>query len=284
KGRKMIKIIFLLIVGLIVLFAMAVNIGKWSFNKKVDGMVSAMMKQVEFGKSEIVTEKDIAYLPEPVQKCMRYSGVIGSERVRTVRLKMRGEIRMKKESSWWPTTAEEYYTVNPPRLIWKANVKVAPLVSFKVVDSYLDGKGTMLGKLFALFPLVKGEGPEMDEAGLMRYLNECTWFPGALIEDNIKWEAINEKSARATLTDGNLQATAIFYFDEQGRIVDFEAQRYNSDAKKKLKWTTPVSGYRKYGKINLASGGSAIWHSESGVFNYIRLEILDAEYNIPELY
>ncbi|MUW14155.1 hypothetical protein GJ633_05405 [Halorubrum sp. CBA1125] len=70
----------------------------------------------------------------------------------------------------------------------------------------------------------------MNEAELQRYLSETPWFPTALLSAaGLTWESIDERSARATLNDGDVTATAVFHFDEEGYLTQLTADRYRQD-------------------------------------------------------
>ena len=56
-------------------------------------------------KPDIVQEEHVRGLPVPVQKHLRYAGIVGKARVSTVRLRQTGHIRLKKEQRWMPFTA-----------------------------------------------------------------------------------------------------------------------------------------------------------------------------------
>jgi hypothetical protein len=122
----------------------------------------------------------------------------------------------------------------------------------------------------------------------MRYFNEMQWFPSSLVSGNVAWEAIDANSARSTLTDRGMSVSATFYFDDEGKITNFIAERGRSTDGGTLvhtKWSTPISEYRTYGNgLRLPSKGEAIWHLDSGDYSYIKLEITDVEYNNPTLY
>ena len=45
-----------------------------------------------------------------------------------------------------------------------------------------------------------------------------------------------------------------------------------------------ISGYKEFHGIRIPIGGEAIWKLDSGDFSYIKLEIMDIEYNKPTLY
>jgi uncharacterized protein DUF6544 len=56
----------------------------------------------------------------------------------------------------------------------------------------------------------------------------------------------------------------------------------SSDGKsvKKGRWSTPLSHYRSFGPVRLASGGEARWHEPSGDYAYIELTLDEVEYNV----
>ena len=55
--------------------------------------VLAELEKVKDVKRSILTEKDIAYLPEIVQRYLHFVGVIGKEKVVTFRAECKGGIR-----------------------------------------------------------------------------------------------------------------------------------------------------------------------------------------------
>jgi len=80
--------------------------------------------------NSIITEEDISGLPESVQRYLRYSKVIGHENISCVRLRQQGFIKMNPDGKWIPLEAEEYYTVDPPALLWYCRAKMMPLLTF----------------------------------------------------------------------------------------------------------------------------------------------------------
>ncbi|MFH1258203.1 MAG: DUF6544 family protein [Elusimicrobiota bacterium] len=255
-----------------------VVMGNLSFKSKIKKEVKELFKNSPDTKKEIIKEEDITNLPEPIQRYLRYSRIIGKEKIKAVRLKQKGQIR-REGKKWMAIKAEQYYSAGRPGFIWVANMNIV-----KVRDKYIEGKGNMLIKLLSIFVLGEAKGPEMDEASLMRYFNEMMWFPTEYLSDKIKWETIDKNSAKATYTDGALSCQAALYINEQCQLVNFIAKRYNSDRKKLFKWSTPISEYREVNGLRLPVKGEAIWHLDTGDFCYIKLEVTDIEYNNPEMY
>jgi hypothetical protein len=280
------KKILIIIAVIIVLIIIAVLIGKLSFDRMVSKEVADMFKNAGNEKLERITEADINRLPEPVQKYMRYTRIVGKDKIHTVRLKQIGRIRMKPDAKWMPFEAEQYYRTDTPAFIWKANVKFAPLLWISGRDSLIDGKGNMLIKLLSLIKVVDGSGPELDQGALCRYLNEAMWFPAAYLSDYIKWEPIDANSARASMTVNGAIASALLKFSDEGKLLDFVAQRFMSSGDKYVKelWSTPVEDYKEFNNIVLPAKGRAVWILKTGDFCYIELELVDIEYNVAEEY
>jgi hypothetical protein len=248
--------------------------------------VRGMFGQMRGTEPGTVTEADLAGLPEPVQRYLRYTGVVGMERIRAVRLKQTGSMRIKQDKPWMPLKAVQYYTTDPPAFIWQGSVKAAPLFRITARDRYLAGRGNMRIKLLGLFKIADARAPELDQGTLLRFLNEGMWFPTVYLEDYVRWEAIDSVSARATMSYGEITASAVLHFNELGQLANFVAERYMEDSGKyRLEtWSTPVNQYGEMNGIMLPVSGEAIWHLESGDFPYIRLEITDLEYGVPAPY
>ena len=157
-----------------------------------------LSKQTEL-TAKTIAEEDLKELPEPAQRYFRYTGVIGTQPIKTVSLKQRGFFRMKEGQKMMPMTAEQYYTTNPPSFLWYGQITPLPLFSIKARDRLIDGKGSMLIKLLGLFKVGEASGAEMDQAALTRYLSEAIWFPTALLNEYVRWAPVDANSAKATI-------------------------------------------------------------------------------------
>ncbi len=275
-----------ILVGLIVVIVVATLIGKKTFTGKVHREVTAIYRQATPVHPDIVTESEVGGLPEPVQRWLRVSGIIGNERILTVRLKQQGEFRMSPDGSWMPFTAEQYYTTERPAFIWYTTMKPSPFLPITGRDRYWQGRGNMLIKLLSIVPVVDATGPEMNQGTLVRYLNEMMWFPSAALNEYVHWEAIDDTSARAIMEYQGISGSAVFYFNQRGEMTNMVADRYRSvdDRFELAPWATPIQGYKEFSGTRIPYRGEGVWHLDSGDFSYIRVEITDIEYNEPELY
>lgn len=278
----------LIALGAVLAVALAiVGIGNISFNRTFKNKVERLFNNQQQATGNVITEEDIKDLPEPVQRYLRYTGVIGKGRVSTVRLKQKGAMRPNPNGNWIPLEAEEYYTVDTPGFVWRGRLMMAPLITASAHDMYLNGKGNMHVKALSTITVVDAKGKDADEASLMRYFNEMTWFPTAYVNDKVKWEPIDTNSARATMTDHGITVSAVFYFDNEGRLTNFVAERGRDTGGGKLvrtKWSTPITNYKTFNGLRLPSKAEAVWHLDSGEYPYIRVEVTDIEYDSSSLY
>lgn len=275
---------FVVAVG--VVYLGVVSIGSVMFERKVKGEIEKLFAGIDKDKVEIITEEDVAKLPEPVQRWLQRVQIIGKEKIVSVRLKQEGFFRTKEGGSWMPFKATQYYRTDPPGFIWYVTMKPFPFFVIKGRDSYYEGRGNMLIKLFSLIKVADATGPEIDQGVLVRYLNEIMWFPTAALNDYIEWKALNKTSARATMSYRGVSASAIFYFSEDGDLLNFVAERYMDAGGEFIKkmWSTPISGYGEFHGIRIPTEGQGVWKLDSGDFSYIKLKIVDIDYNTPELY
>lgn len=230
-----------------------------------------------------ITAEMLDPLPAPVQRYLDFTGVIGQPWIETVRLQYSGLFRLGVDKAWMPLNVTQYYTTNPPGFLWKARFKMAGLPLLVGNDVYKAGHSHMQGKLAGLITVVDGQGEEVDQGTMVRYLQEMTWFPTAYLGENITWQAVDDHAADVTLTDSGKQVTGRMYFDDTGRMLSFSAERYGEfEGAYALKtWTTPMTHYGKFGGLNLPAAGMGVWQLPSGDFPYIKVEVSTIAYNGP---
>jgi hypothetical protein len=256
--------------------------GRLAFNRLVRRDVAALLAHPVAGEEQIVTADMLKDLPEPVRRYLTYSGIVGKPFVRTVHLKQQGQMHLGPDLPWIPLDAEQYYAVQPPGFVWDGTMHLGPLPLARARDMYCDGAGHMLIKAGALIPFVDATGPEMDQASLMRYLSEMIWFPAAFLGANVSFAAVDDRSARVTLTDQGHSVSAMMYFDAEGRLIDFVAQRYRmAEAGYRYEtWSAPVTEYGERAGLRLPVRGKAVWKLPEGDLEYIDLTITELAYNV----
>lgn len=240
------------------------------------------MDEQRIDERRLITADLLDKVPEPVRRYLNYTGVVGQPWIDQARLKQEGTFRLGADRPWMPMAAEEFYTTNPPSLAWNARFKVAGLPLLRAKDRYEAGHGHMFGKLAGLFTVFDARGEELDQATMIRYLNEIMWFPTAFLADYISWEAVDDQSAQVTFNDGGKSVSAQMFFDEAGRLTNFTAMRYREidGAFSFDPWSTPILEYGERAGLKLPVRGQAVWNLTSGDLTYADLRITEVAYNV----
>jgi hypothetical protein len=241
------------------------------------------MIQESLATGKIVTEDMLAHLPEPVQRYMAWSGVIGRPWIYTAYVKQTGRFRQGLDKPWMPMSAEQVFTVDPPGMVWNARFKMYGLPLMRARDSYRDGQGHMFGKAAGLFTIFDDRSEKLTLGTQTRLLSEMIWFPTAYLSDYITWTAVNDHAADVTLTDHGRSVTGRMFFDDLGRPKTFETMRYmgDRDTYTLTPWHTPNLEYGLRGGLNIPVRGTVGWALPEGELTYGDFTIVKAEYNRP---
>jgi hypothetical protein len=248
-----------------------------AIREQIDSMLAAVANE----PSTQIIESDLASLPEPVQRWLRWSGVVGLAIPSSIRLKQVGQFRLAANRPWMPFAAEQYYTTDPPGFVWKVRMQFLPLLSMVGADRYIGGLGSIDMRLNGLFPVAAQAGGALNEAALLRYLDEIVWFPQAALSRFITWQPHGTDSAIAAISDAGLTARATFVFDEDGRPTKVVATRYNSNTRRAESWLTICRDHVRLNGVGVPAGGEGIWRLSSGELSYIRLDVTRLDYKVP---
>ena len=268
---------FLLISALIV----SSLAGRLIFRRRVAREVRGLFLAASPGT--VVVPSDWQELPEPLQRYFRLVLPEEQTRIGSARLRFVGMMRADKNKSWMKIESDEYISCHPPGFIWHAVARLLPLLWIEVRDCYHERKGNMRVLLMSLKKLDDSLGWEMDQSSLLRWLSEATMFPTALLPgDHIAWKPIDSKSARAVVRDGEITASAIFYFDKRGAIKKvMTADRYREVKGKpeKAVWIGYFHNYQRKGGILVPTEIGATWKLPQGNLNYARFKLVEIDYD-----
>jgi hypothetical protein len=258
---------------------LAAGIRRRAFRDRIDHEVAQLLDSARTPAIGVVGEADLERLPDPVQRWLRASGVVGTAIPATVRLTQTGAFRLGANKPWMPMYASEYYTTNPPGFLWTASMEMFPLVHVTGRDRYARGVGDIDMRVASIVPVAQKSGGNLNGGALLRYLNETMWFPAALVLPNVEWEPIDESSARATITDAGQSVSAVFVFDAEDHLVNMTADRWNDSEQAMLPWSTPITDYGNFNGIDVATAGTGVWKTGADAYEYIRLKVTDVDYD-----
>jgi hypothetical protein len=252
---------------------------------------SALEVYKQTSLSDPISTKDLDSLPAPVKRFLLNSGVVGKSHLQFFRGKFSGSMKVGGEkAAWSKVKVVQYSFLDDTSLtrIFYIRTKMFGIVPVFGRDKYANGKGQMLIRVADLFTVVNKTGPSMDKSELVTFLNDMTMFPAAFLNKRVAWEAIDDTSAKATLTDHGLTVSGIFFFDHNDNIVNFVTDDRTYDNGRgdvrKARWWTPFYAYQEIDGLRVPSKGEAQWDFGDHRFTYAKLDILDAGCNKPDLY
>jgi hypothetical protein len=110
--------------------------------------------------------------------------------------------------------------------VWDAKIAMVPGLTVRVVDSYIAGQGLLRAAVQGVFTMAEQQGEgEIARGEYMRWFAEVPWYPTALLpSQGVRWEAVDDRSANATMVDGPMTVTLLFRFDDAGLMASFRAE------------------------------------------------------------
>jgi hypothetical protein len=214
-------------------------------------------------------------LPAPVVRYFDFALTPGQRLAQSVRIQQEGKFRGGLDEPWSPFTAVQHFSVQPPGLVWDAAIHLAPLLTVRVRDSYIDGTGGMHARIASLVPVVSQDGGAALNAGaLHRLLAEMVWLPTALLPGRgVTWQEGDDSTARATLTHAGTSVWLDFQFGPEGEIVRASTPERSRDVEGKsvlTPWVCSYGSYREAGGMRVPAEGEVEWILPEGRLSYWR--------------
>ena len=214
-------------------------------------------------------------LPPLVQRYFRAVLADGQPIIAAVNIELAGTINLSATAEQWkPFTSHQRVVTSAsgsrPGFLWNAQVAMFAGVPASVEDSYIAGQGRLLVKLLGLFTVASahGDGGEMARGEFMRYFAEAAWYPTALLpSQGVRWQAVDDTSANATIVDGPLTLTLLFTFNEAGLISSVRAESRGAGVGKDmvmLPWDCRYADYQTRHGMLIPMTGEAAWVRADG--------------------
>jgi hypothetical protein len=225
-------------------------------------------------------------LPPPVQRYFRAVLKNGQPVVSAVSLTHRGTFNTSAaEEQWKHFRSTQRVAIHRPGFVWDARVAMVPGLAVMVHDAYVAGEGVLQPAILGLFSLAgqRGSG-EIARGELMRFLAETAWYPTALLpSQGVRWEPIDDQSARATLVDANVRVALAFRFNDQDLIDSVQADargRTVGDRTEQLPWHGRFWNYAERDGMRVPLDGEVAWLTPAGRKPYWRgtIESIDYEF------
>ncbi len=213
-----------------------------------------------------VNPHDLVELPAPVARY--FTRVLRQEQpiIQVARFTQTGTLRTGPKSDRW-LKFEASQIVVPPSIgfLWDARVVMAPLLHVRVRDALIAGQGSgQVSFLSAVTVAAAGGNLEMNSGALHRFLAEAVWYPTALLPSaKLRWSAIDDDTALATLTDDGLTVSLQFRFNAAGEVAGiYTPARWGTfdGGYKQVPWEGHFRNYVNRGGFVVPSEGEVGWY------------------------
>jgi len=227
---------------------------------------------------------ELAGLPAPVQRYFRTALTEGQPMVAAVRVEHAGTFNMSATAEQWkPFTSSQRVITRRPGFDWDARIAMMPGLPVRVHDAYVAGEGVLHAAVLGLITVadLRGTG-EVAKGELMRFFAEAAWYPTALLpSQGVRWEAVDDRSARATLKDGDLALTLLFRFNGEGLIDTVRAESRGRTVGNKViptPWEGRFWSYEVRNGMRVPMEGEVSWLLPEGAKPYWRGRITRLSY------
>lgn len=214
---------------------------------------------------ELYDPTELEPLPPVVRRYFERVLTPGRPIITAADIELSGTINMSETADQWrPFSSTQRVITHRPGFLWDARITMGPGIIAHVHDAYIAGTGILHASLFGLITVADVRGtPEMARGELIRFFAESAWYPTALLPgQGIRWQAIDDHSARATLEDGAVRVSLIFRFGEDGLIetVYAEARERIVGTEAELHpWEGRFSDYREVEGVLVPMQGEVSW-------------------------
>jgi hypothetical protein len=267
---------WLAIIGILIIvsFGIAVIYGKYRWQSDTDKRRAKLTNGLKPITPKVYDPKEIEDLPTPVQRFFRTVLKDGQAIVSAVKLSQVGQFNMSEteEAKWSPFSATQFVITQGLGFDWDARIQMFLGLNVFVHDTYMRGEGNLQASLLGLFTVANmWNTPELNQGELLRFFAETAWYPTSLLpSQGVHWEAINDNSARATLTDGSTTVSLVFQFNAEGAIATMRAEARYRDKLTTMPWVGRFWEYSVCNGMLIPLQGEVGWEYPEGVKLYFK--------------
>ncbi len=271
------------IVGIILLlYFLATKIPGGVHKRRINREVKKLKDLQDRSREGEIEKKDIAHLPEIVQKWLIKSNVVGSQWKTSVHIKQKGQMRLDPDSEKWIfASATQVVGLTEPSFVWQVKAEVKPFMYVHGADSYLDGVGSLQMRLLNLFKVANEKGgPKINQSSFQRYLLELPWYPQAALNRNMKWTQIDKHTARVVMNHRGVPGEAYLRFDDEGDVVYTSAMRFKDTDEKAdmLECIGESKEINQMDGIRMPITVHVTWRLPEKLYTWFKVEIFKLEF------
>jgi hypothetical protein len=259
--------------------------GRLSFDDRWAAAVADELATQPVEPGQPLREADLAGMPDPVRRYVVASGAVGRPVPRTVRIAFDAVMRRKPgQAGMAATSVQVNGFARPARLfLMKARMFGLPV---RALHLYRGDEATFQVRAAGLLTMVDLAGDQISTGETVTVLNDlCVYAPGVLHDRRLAWQAIDDRTAAVTFTNGRRRVEATLRFNDRDELVDFWSDDRPESVGSELlphRWNTPISDYRVLDGRRLPMRGEAVYARPEGPFTYGEFTLRSIDYDVAE--
>ncbi len=279
------------VLAALLLLAVA-GLGRWRWRAASTQLLAQLQAtrrpRAAGGSVAAVALHELEGLPLPVQRYLRLVLREGLPLIDSVHLHHSGTFNMKSDGEGWkPFTSMQQVQTQRPGFVWDASVSLAPGLDVRVHDADVGGRGVLHAAVLGAVPVARlSGGGDLAQGELMRWLAESPWYPTVLLpSQGVQWQAVDSRSADATVVDGEVTVTLRFRFDSDGFVDTVTAAargRLVGRVVKPAPWQGRFWNYALRSGLRVPLQGEVAWLLPGGASPYWRGRITSIVFDPSE--
>jgi hypothetical protein len=281
---KMLRAIIAIVLVLVAALVCARLYGTYCWNAATQDLRARLDAARVPVRPQTIDFGELEGLPTPVGRYFRTVLEEGQPMVAGIRVHHTGTFNMGETTKRWKHfTSDQKVVAQRAGFDWDGRVALMPGVPVRVHDAYVGGEGILHASVLGLFTVVDMRGTrEVAEGELMRFFAEAAWYPTRLLPSHgVRWEAVDDRSASATLTEGDISITVLFTFNEEGLIDTVRAEARGRTVGGEVvptPWQGRFWNYEERGGMLVPLDGEVAWLLPGGAKPYWRGHITGISY------
>lgn len=215
-------------------------IGLRLWDDSVKRLEWARLTALQPKKPNIYNPIMVSDLPEPAQRFFNFAITPGTTLLTVAEIDMKGEFNLgtRYKPNYRPMEARQILAA-PNGFVWKVNMPGAVPISGS------DTAKWTRFRILGLIPVARLGGEiNHTRASFGRYIAEAVfWTPAALLpRQGVVWEALDQDTARVTITYNELSQAVDVKVDAEGRPIEVHFMRWSDANPKKQYQLQPFGG------------------------------------------
>jgi hypothetical protein len=168
-----------------------------------------------------VTSADLAGLPVPARRYLRFVGAVGRPHDRSLRARFVGRFRFRPDGPWLRCEAWQFTTAEPAARLFRMRLHRPGLPPMTGWDTYRDGRGGLRATVLGVLPVAQAAGPRFDVAEQVTRLGDALLLaPPMLLRSAVGWdEGSDPDQFRISFTDAGCTVDAEVLVAPTGRCA-----------------------------------------------------------------